>query len=61
MESVMLTVKFVLFLAMQVFVVATIGAVLIIGVYQIIRSRIQQRKALPTGRTDLPTRVGWYP
>jgi hypothetical protein len=40
MESILWTVKFVLFLAMEVFVVATVGAVLITGLYQFIRDRV---------------------
>jgi hypothetical protein len=58
MESIMLTIKFVLFLAMEVFVVATIGAALILGVYQIVKNSIQQSKTVPMGRTSLPTRSG---
>jgi hypothetical protein len=60
MESIMLTIKFVLFLAMEVFVVATIGAALILGVYQIVKNSIQRSKTVPMGRTSLPTRTGWY-
>jgi hypothetical protein len=41
MESLLWTVKFVLFLAMEVFVVATVGAVLITGLYQFIRDRVR--------------------
>lgn len=60
MESMMLTIKFVLFLAMEVFVVGTIGAALILGVYEIVKRSVRRRKTLPMGRTSLPTRTGWY-
>lgn len=60
MESTMLTIKFVLFLAMEVFVVGTIGAALILGVYEIVKRSVRRRKTLPMGRTSLPTRTGWY-
>jgi hypothetical protein len=60
MESVMLTVKFVLFLAMEIFVVATIGGTLILVVYEIVKRHIQRSKTFPMGRTSLPTRTGWY-
>jgi uncharacterized membrane protein YeaQ/YmgE (transglycosylase-associated protein family) len=39
MESIALTIKFALFYAMEVFVVAVIGAVVIAGLYQAIRNR----------------------
>ena len=40
MESIMLTVKFVLFLAMEVFVVATFVGAVILGVYSVIREKV---------------------
>jgi hypothetical protein len=56
MESIILTVKFALFLAMEVFVVATLVGALIAGLYQIVRDRVSESrrpdevapKALPT-------------
>jgi len=59
MESIMLTVKFLLFLAMEVFVIATLGVALILGVYEIVKRRIRRSEPLPMGRTSLPTRTGW--
>ena len=46
MEEVTLTVKFILFLAMEVFVVAAVGAALILGLYQIVKSRISESRRL---------------
>ena len=45
MENV-LTVKFVLFLAMELFVIGVLGAVLIAGLYQIIRGKIRESRRL---------------
>ena len=42
MESTMLTAKFVLFLALEVFVVATVGAVLILGLYRMAKDRVRE-------------------
>jgi hypothetical protein len=42
MESVALTIKFALFLAMEAFVVATVGAVLIAGLYQVIKDTVRE-------------------
>jgi len=44
MESVMLTVKFALFLAMEVFVIATTVGALILGLYQIVRDKIRESR-----------------
>lgn len=46
MESIMLTVKFVLFLAMEVFVVATVVGALILGLYQIVRDKVRESRRL---------------
>ena len=46
MESIMLTIKFVLFLAMEVFVVATLGAALILGLYQIVKEKVRESRYL---------------
>jgi hypothetical protein len=46
MESIALTIKFALFYAMEVFVVAVLGAAVIAGLYQAIRSRIAAGDAL---------------
>ncbi|MBU0704847.1 MAG: hypothetical protein KKC18_13375 [Chloroflexi bacterium] len=40
MENMMWTVKFVLFLGIQVFVVATVVAVLVAGLYQLVLSMV---------------------
>jgi ABC-type proline/glycine betaine transport system permease subunit len=46
MESVMLTVKFAIFLAMEVFVVATMVGALILGVYQIVKDKVRESRVL---------------
>lgn len=46
MESIMMTVKFVLLLAMEVFVVATLVGALIAGLYQIVRDKIRESRRL---------------
>jgi hypothetical protein len=47
MESLMLTIKFVMFYAFEVFVVATLGAAVIIGLVQAIGRRVRgERVAL---------------
>jgi len=46
MESVMLTVKFALFLAMEVFVVATLVGVLILGLYQVVKDKVRESRRL---------------
>ncbi len=42
----MLTVKFVLFLAMELFVLGVMGAVLIAGLYQIVQDKIRESRRL---------------
>jgi hypothetical protein len=42
MESIMLTVKFVVMLAMEVFVIGTLGAALIAGIVQIVRDKVRE-------------------
>ena len=46
MESIMLTVKFALFLAMEVFVVATVVGALIVGLYQVVRDKVRESRRL---------------
>jgi energy-converting hydrogenase Eha subunit A len=46
MESIMLTVKFVLLLAMEIFVVATIVSALILGLYQVVKDKIRESRRL---------------
>jgi hypothetical protein len=46
MESVFLTIKFALFLAMELFVVGALGAVLILGLYQIVRDKVRESRLL---------------
>jgi hypothetical protein len=41
MESILLTIKFVVFYASEVFVVATLGAVVIAGLVQVVRNRVR--------------------
>jgi hypothetical protein len=44
MEDIMLFVKFILFFAMEFTVVAVIGAVLIAGLYQIVRDKVRESR-----------------
>jgi hypothetical protein len=46
MESTILTVKFVIFLALELFVVSALGAALIAGLVQIIKSKISESRYL---------------
>jgi uncharacterized membrane protein (DUF106 family) len=46
METTMLNIKFLLFLAMEAFVVAVVVAALIAGLYQIIRDKILESRRL---------------
>jgi hypothetical protein len=57
MESVMLTVKFVMFLAMTLFVIGTLGATLIARIWKELQDRLQPRTEIPAGRAHLPTRT----
>ena len=45
MESLMLTIKFVMFYALEVFVVATLGAAVIVGLVQAIGRRVRSERA----------------
>jgi hypothetical protein len=45
MESLMLTIKFVMFYAFEVFVVATLGAAVIVGLVQAIGRRVRGERA----------------
>jgi hypothetical protein len=45
MESLMLTIKFVMFYAFEVFVVATLGAVVIAGLVEVVRNRVRSERA----------------
>ena len=46
MESIMLTVKFVVMLAMEVFVISTFAAALIAGLVQIVRDKVRESSLL---------------
>ena len=46
MEITMLGIKYVVFLALEVFVFAAMGAVLIAGLYQIVRNKIRESRRL---------------
>jgi hypothetical protein len=52
-ESTVLTLKFVLFLAMEVFVVATLGAVLILAMYGYVKSKVAESGALRGAMLDI--------
>jgi hypothetical protein len=57
MESIMLTIKFVMFLAMTLFAIGTLGATLIAGIWKQVQDTIQPRTEIPAGRAHLPTRT----
>jgi hypothetical protein len=44
MENTVLTVKFVLFLAVELFVIGVLGAVLIAGLYQIVQGKVRESR-----------------
>lgn len=44
MESVMLTIKYLMFLALELFVFVVIGAVLVAGLYQIVRDKVRESR-----------------
>jgi len=44
MESVMLAIKFVMFVALEVTVLAVIGAVVVAAVYQIVRDKVRESR-----------------
>jgi hypothetical protein len=46
MENVFLSVKFVLLVAMEVFVIGTLGAAMIAGLYQIVRDKVRESRLL---------------
>jgi hypothetical protein len=46
MESVFASAKFVLFVAMEIFVIGTLGAALIAGLYQIVRDGVRESQLL---------------
>lgn len=46
MEATMLGVKYMLFLSLEVFVFAVMGAALLAGLYQIVRDRIRESRRL---------------
>jgi hypothetical protein len=56
METIMLNIKFAMFLALEGFVFAVIGAALIAGVAQIVRER-SRREAESAADAYLPTRA----
>jgi hypothetical protein len=44
MESLVLTIKFVMFYAFEVFVVATLGAAVIAGLVEVVRNRVRSAR-----------------
>jgi hypothetical protein len=53
----MLTIKFAMFLAIGLFVISTLGASLIAGIWNLVQSRSQRRTEIPADRAHLPTRA----
>jgi hypothetical protein len=54
METMMLGIKYVVFLALEVFVFAVMGAVLIAGLYQIVRDKIRESRRLDEVGLETP-------
>jgi hypothetical protein len=46
MESMMLTIKFVVFLALELFVLGALGAALMAGLHQIVRDKVRESRRL---------------
>jgi hypothetical protein len=53
----MLTIKFVLFLVMGLFVCGVLVAAVIAGLYQIVQRNVEHEEVVPAGRSHLPTRA----
>ena len=54
METTMLGIKYVLFLALELFVFAVMGVALIAGVYQIVREKIREARRLAEVAPETP-------
>lgn len=61
MESMMLTVKFGVFLALELFVLGVLGASLIAGLYQIVHNKVRESRRLDgvTPKARPATRHAW--
>ena len=46
MDSIMLTIKFGVFLALELFVFGVLGAALIAGLYQVVRDKVRESRRL---------------
>jgi len=57
METTMLGIKYVLFLALEVFVFAVMGAALIAGLYQIVRDKIRESRRCDEVALETPSAV----
>lgn len=57
METTMLGIKYVLFLALEPFVIAAMGAVLIAGLYQVVRDKIRESRRLDEVAVETPPAV----
>jgi hypothetical protein len=54
----MLTIKFVLFVVIGLFVCGVLVAAVIAGLYQIVQRSMEHEEVVPAGRSHLPTRAG---
>jgi hypothetical protein len=54
MESTFLTAKYIIFLAMELFVIGTLGAALIAGVYQIVKDKVRESRLLDDVIPEVP-------
>ncbi len=53
----MLTIKFALFVVIELLVVGVLGAAVIAGLYEIVKRSMQHEEAVPAGRSHLPSRA----
>jgi hypothetical protein len=54
MESTFLTAKYIVFLAMELLVIGTLGAALIAGVYQIVKDKVRESRLLDDVISEAP-------
>ncbi len=57
MEDIMLSIKYVVFIALEGFVIAAIGAALIAGLHQIVREKIRESRRLDEVVLEAPPAV----
>lgn len=53
-ETIMLSIKYIMFLAMELFVFALIGAILVAGLYHVVRDKVQEARRLDQVAPETP-------